>query len=248
MYDAGVHRVRLPGRTFVHVARPELARTVPLDSAPAFGRSFVAQRVLLHRRAVHEAMRPYPPIAAIVRTVLRPVRVGPHAPEPGDRVTVAPMPMHRNPAWWPDPHAFEESRFAPEAVAARDRFAYLPFGDGPDPGSGHAADRPFSRPFGHGGAAARLPAHGAHRIDVMTRTRIRFPDPLYRRLEQVAETNGRSLAEVVRRASELCVERFSVEADASTPWRFPVADMGGDFLMDPADVRSESDASEARFR
>ena len=31
MYDEGVRRVRLSGRTFVHVARPELARTVLLD-------------------------------------------------------------------------------------------------------------------------------------------------------------------------------------------------------------------------
>ena len=46
MYDEGVRRVRLPGRTFVHVARPELARAVLLDEADAFGRSFVTQRIL----------------------------------------------------------------------------------------------------------------------------------------------------------------------------------------------------------
>ena len=85
----------------------------------------------LHRRTVQEAMRLYPPVAAIVRTVVRAVRVGPFELEPGDHVTVATMPMQRNPAFWPDPHAFDESRFAPEATAARDRFTYLPFGDGP---------------------------------------------------------------------------------------------------------------------
>ena len=47
MYDAGVRRVRLLGRTFVHVARPEYARTVLLDDNDAFARSFVTQRILV---------------------------------------------------------------------------------------------------------------------------------------------------------------------------------------------------------
>ena len=84
----------------------------------------------LHRRTVQETMRLYPPAAAIVRTVLRPVRVGPFELGAGDHVTVATLPMQRNPAYWPDPHAFDESRFVAERVAERDRFAYLPFGDG----------------------------------------------------------------------------------------------------------------------
>jgi len=46
MYDQGVRSVRMLGRTFVHVARPELARTVLLDDNDAFGRSFVTQRIL----------------------------------------------------------------------------------------------------------------------------------------------------------------------------------------------------------
>ena len=85
----------------------------------------------LHRRTVQETIRLYPPVAAIVRTVASAVRVGSFDLEPGDHVTVATMPMQRNPAFWPDPHAFRESRFAPEEIASRDRFSYLPFGDGP---------------------------------------------------------------------------------------------------------------------
>lgn len=85
----------------------------------------------LHRRTVQETMRLYPPVAAIVRTVTQAVRVGPIELVPGDHVTVATMPMQRNPAFWPDPHAFDEARFAPEAINTRDRFSYLPFGDGP---------------------------------------------------------------------------------------------------------------------
>lgn len=82
----------------------------------------------------------------------------------------------------------------------------------------------------------------------MTRTQIQFPDPLYSRLKEIAEMNDWSLAEVVRRASELYARRFSedFEAKRQRDWSFPVVDMGGDFLADPADARPEADAVEAR--
>ena len=85
----------------------------------------------LHRRTVQETMRLYPPAAAIVRSVIKKVKIGQFMLQPGDHVTIATMPMQRNPLWWPEPHVFDESRFETEAIAKRDRFAYLPFGDGP---------------------------------------------------------------------------------------------------------------------
>ena len=39
--------------------------------------------------------------------------------------------MHRHARLWDDPDRFDPDRFAPEAVRARDRYAYLPFGAGP---------------------------------------------------------------------------------------------------------------------
>ncbi|MFI1679074.1 cytochrome P450 [Streptomyces sp. NPDC020607] len=39
--------------------------------------------------------------------------------------------VHMNPDHWPEPAKFVPERFAPEAVAARSRFAYVPFGVGP---------------------------------------------------------------------------------------------------------------------
>ena len=78
-------------------------------------------------------------------------------------------------------------------------------------------------------------------ILAMTRTQIQLPDPLYRRLKQVASANDWSLAEVIRRAAELYVQRFpSSEANAS--WVFPMVDAGGDFLVDPADFRAEAES------
>ena len=75
----------------------------------------------------------------------------------------------------------------------------------------------------------------------MTRTQIQFPDPLYRRLKHVAEMNDWPLAEVVRRATELYVQRFPEYEHGSTDWSFPVLDMGGDFLVDPATMTTEAD-------
>ncbi len=76
------------------------------------------------------------------------------------------------------------------------------------------------------------------------RTQIQFPDPLYRRLKQIAELKDWPLAEVVRRASELYVARFPEKA--SERWKFPTVDLGGDFLSDPAHSRPEADAIELR--
>ena len=78
-------------------------------------------------------------------------------------------------------------------------------------------------------------------IDAMTRTQIQLPEPLYRRLKEVAILNDWSLAEVIRRAAELYVQRFP-SREATAGWVFPTIDVGGDFLVDPADVQAETDA------
>lgn len=81
----------------------------------------------------------------------------------------------------------------------------------------------------------------------MTRTQIQLPDPLYRRLKEVAAHNDWSLAEVIRRAAELYVERFP-KHPVKSDWVFPTVDVGGDFLMDPAQVNSEADTIVSRLQ
>lgn len=76
----------------------------------------------------------------------------------------------------------------------------------------------------------------------MTRTQIQFPDPLYRRLKEIAEQQDWSLSEVMRKAAEHFVARFPEPPAPPSVWRFPVIDCGGDFLTDPAQVRPEADA------
>jgi non-ribosomal peptide synthetase component E (peptide arylation enzyme) len=78
----------------------------------------------------------------------------------------------------------------------------------------------------------------------MIRTQIQFPDPLYRRLKEVAAQQDWSLAEVMRKAAEHFVERFP-QRDEKRGWTFPVLDCGGDFLADPSE-RVEAEAIEQR--
>jgi cytochrome P450 len=44
---------------------------------------------------------------------------------------VIPYVVHRLPALWDDPDAFDPERFSPERSADRPKFAYIPFGAGP---------------------------------------------------------------------------------------------------------------------
>ncbi len=79
-------------------------------------------------------------------------------------------------------------------------------------------------------------------IGIMTRTQIQFPDPLYRRLKQIAEQQDWSLSEVMRKAAEHFVSRFPEQPELPGTWQFPILDCGGDFLTDPATLTPEADA------
>jgi cytochrome P450 len=89
------------------------------------------ERLAFTRQVVSEAMRLYPPAPMIVRTVEREIEVG-GAALPAGSVVFAPIhAVHRHRTLWPRPDAFDPGRFAPEAVKARHRLAYMPFGVGP---------------------------------------------------------------------------------------------------------------------
>jgi cytochrome P450 len=80
---------------------------------------------------VEETLRLFPPAFAINRMALAEDRIGGHVIHKGTLITISPYVTHRNPRLWPSPTRFEPERFAPDQVAARPRFAYLPFGGGP---------------------------------------------------------------------------------------------------------------------
>ena len=78
--------------------------------------------------------------------------------------------------------------------------------------------------------------------DIMTRTQIQFPEPLYQRLKEIAEQHDWSLSEVMRKAAEHFVTRFPEGPKPKNVWQFPTLDCGGDFLVDPAQLRPEAEA------
>lgn len=83
----------------------------------------------LTRRIVDEALRLYPPAAFLSRTAQKADDLCGHEIRPGDTVVLPIYALHRHHDLWTDPDAFDPTRFAdPKAI---DRFAYLPFGDGP---------------------------------------------------------------------------------------------------------------------
>jgi len=83
------------------------------------------------QQVIQEAMRLYPPAPLIVRQARRVLRLGTETIGPGTFVYVPVYAVHRHEEFWDQPDVFDPDRFAPEAVKARDRYVYLPFGAGP---------------------------------------------------------------------------------------------------------------------
>ena len=81
------------------------------------------------RQIIDEALRLYPPAAFLSRTAQKADTLCGREVRPGDTVMLPIYALHRHHDLWPEPNRFNPDRFAdPKAI---DRFAYLPFGDGP---------------------------------------------------------------------------------------------------------------------
>jgi cytochrome P450 len=83
------------------------------------------------RMVIDEAIRLYPPAWIFSRQALGDDTLGGFPLPRGWLAFVVPYVLHRLPAYWKDPDAFEPERFSPEQSAERPKFAYLPFGAGP---------------------------------------------------------------------------------------------------------------------
>jgi len=83
------------------------------------------------RQVLLEVMRLYPPAPLIVRRTTTDLRLGDRTVRAGESVHVPVYALHRHHLLWEQPDAFNPDRFSPALTAARDRYAYLPFGAGP---------------------------------------------------------------------------------------------------------------------
>lgn len=83
------------------------------------------------RAVIEEALRLYPPLAAISRQAVGSDELAETVIKPGTMVVIAPYVLHRHRLLWDDPDVFDPSRFLPGSPRSVDRYAYLPFGAGP---------------------------------------------------------------------------------------------------------------------
>lgn len=81
-------------------------------------------------QVLQESLRMYAPIHALSRVALQDATVGGYTIPKGCAAVVSLYATHRLPRYWPDPETFDPDRFTPEACAARDSFAYMPFAVG----------------------------------------------------------------------------------------------------------------------
>ncbi len=91
----------------------------------------IAERLKQTRAVIEEAIRLYPPIAAISRVAVGPDDLDGEPVRPGSLIVISPYVLHRHRLLWDQPDAFEPRRFLGAARSRIDRFAYLPFGTGP---------------------------------------------------------------------------------------------------------------------
>ncbi|HVV28447.1 MAG TPA: cytochrome P450 [Rhizomicrobium sp.] len=85
----------------------------------------------LIEQVIEEAMRLYPPVGMLARTVQEQDELCGRAMLPNDIVFLPIWALHRHEMLWDRPEQFEPDRFAPEIRARMDAFQYLPFGAGP---------------------------------------------------------------------------------------------------------------------
>ncbi|MBF6620660.1 MAG: cytochrome P450 [Patulibacter sp.] len=81
-------------------------------------------------RTISETIRRYPPAWVGPRRTVRPVTLDGVDVPAGIAVHYSSWATHHLPEYWEDPLAFRPDRFLPEAVAARPKGAYIPFGGG----------------------------------------------------------------------------------------------------------------------
>lgn len=83
------------------------------------------------KQVLEEAMRLYPPVGLLARTVLGSDELCDRIMRPNDTVFLPIWALHRHEMWWSAPRTFNPDRFLPSASAGRDKYQYLPFGAGP---------------------------------------------------------------------------------------------------------------------
>ena len=83
------------------------------------------------RMVIDETLRLYPPAWGFSRQALADDALGGFQLPRGWLAFIVPYVLHRLPAFWKEPDAFDPERFSPDRSADRPKFVYVPFGAGP---------------------------------------------------------------------------------------------------------------------
>ena len=87
-------------------------------------------RLELTDMAFKEALRMIPPVPSLPRRAIKDFDFGGYRIPAGSTVSVSVAYTHMMPELWNDPQRFDPLRFLPEAVRARHKYAWVPFGGG----------------------------------------------------------------------------------------------------------------------
>ncbi|MFX0577778.1 cytochrome P450 [Nocardia nepalensis] len=103
-----------------------------VDTALSGGHATVTDLPALayNKQVIEEVLRLMPPAWMGQRRAREADEIGGHLIPAGTPVMFSYYHAHRNPEVWDQPDTFDPDRFAADAVAARDRNIYLPFGAG----------------------------------------------------------------------------------------------------------------------
>jgi len=80
---------------------------------------------------INEAMRLFPPVWLVARSVDRPARIGGYDIPEGWVVFICPYVTHRDAHHWPNPEGFRPERFLADGPSKRHNQAFIPFITGP---------------------------------------------------------------------------------------------------------------------
>ena len=84
----------------------------------------------LTEMAFKETLRLIPPAPSILRCAVRDTEFAGFRIPRGARVIVNPLYTHHMPDMWPQPEKFDPLRFTEEAIRARHKYAFVPYGGG----------------------------------------------------------------------------------------------------------------------
>jgi cytochrome P450 len=135
LFFAG-HETSATGLCWIHWAisrHPEIRAKMLAELSSLDGRLPAAadlHSLTYTGQVIDESLRLHSPIHSISRVALVDDTLGGFHIPSGATVCVSMYAVHRLAHLWPDPETFDPSRFEPEKVAQRSRFAYLPFAAG----------------------------------------------------------------------------------------------------------------------